>query len=70
LIGLTPLCRHADGFREIGMMLLDHRDHVGGHSVGRAQLKLTASLIKHINSARLCAGKLRRLGNYGIEHGL
>ena len=52
------------------MVLLDHGDHVRGHSVGRAQLELPVGLVKHVDHAGLGAGKLRRLGDNGVEHGL
>ena len=52
------------------MVLLDHGDHVRGHAVGRAQLELPVGLVKHIDRAGLGAGKLRRLGDDGVEHGL
>ena len=42
----------------------------GGHSVGRAQLELTVGLVEHIDRAGLGAGKLRRLRDDGVEHGL
>ena len=70
LIRLAPLRRRADGFGEVGVVLLDHGDHVRGHSVGRAQLELAAGLVEHVDHAGLGAGKLRRLGDNGVEHGL
>ena len=70
LIGLSTLRCEADSFGKIGVMLRYHVDHVGGHPVGRAQLELTADVVRHIDRAGLGAGKLRRPGDNGIEHGL
>ena len=70
LFRLPPLGRRADGFGEVGVVLLDHGDHFWGHSVGRAQLELAVSLVKHIDHAGLGAGKLRRPRYNGVEHRL
>ena len=56
--------------RKVGVMLLDHGDHVGGHSIGRAQLELAVGIVKHIDRASFSAGKLRRPGDNGVEHRL
>ena len=70
LIRLAPLRRRADGFGEVGVVLVDHGDHVGGHSVGRAQLELPVGFVKHVDHAGLGAGKLGRLGDDRVQHGL
>ena len=70
LIRLSPLRRRADGFGEVGVVLLDHGDHVRGHSVGRAHLELAVGLVEDVDRAGLGAGQLRRLGDDGVEHGL
>ena len=51
------------------MVLLDHRDHVRGHSVGRAQLELAGDLVEHVDHAGLGPGELDRLGDDGRQHG-
>ena len=52
------------------MLLRQRLDQLLFHAVGRAQLKLALRLVEHVDRSGFRAGKLHRLGNDGLEHGL
>jgi hypothetical protein len=49
LIRFPPLRRRRDGGGEVGVVLLDHSDHLRCHSIGRAQLELLVGLVKDVD---------------------
>jgi hypothetical protein len=70
LVGLVRLGQLANGLGDFGMQVVNRRDQLLAHAVRRAQPKLLLPLIENIDRARFGAGKLRRLGDDSIEHGL
>ena len=52
------------------MQVAHRRDQFVAHAIGRAQLEFPLPLVAHVDGAGLGAGKLRRLGADGVEHGL
>ena len=70
LIRLAPFGGTTHGLGEIGVILLDHRDHVRRHAVCSSQIEIATGFVEHIDEAGLGTGKLGRLGHDSVQHGV